>query len=343
MCAARGLPPPASACVTATRSRSRSVRASLAAAVPRGASRRRRRAAARRPVRPTQSRRRFGVTRVRRRTGRSRRLSSPHAAALADQWLRPRQDPAAVLARPAVTAGRRCDRRVRPAVAARAGRADLVATSPCRSRRCPACCGQSPRRRPTVTLTRWRGLRRRHRRALDADTARGRRRAPAPTPPRRLDRRASAAGGGRCARPARPARPRPAARSPAPTGSSPATGRPGRALRRPGRSRHRRRRAAATGRPSPPSTRRWPRSSPRRRRARSVEVRVPPFVAVQAIAGPRHTRGTPPNVVETDPSPGCGWPPDGSRRGALAVDRRAVVGASGERADLPQLPAACWA
>jgi hypothetical protein len=33
----------------------------------------------------------------------------------------------------------------------------------------------------------------------------------------------------------------------------------------------------------------------------SVEVRVPPFVAVQCIAGPRHTRGTPANVVETDP------------------------------------------
>ncbi|GFG86669.1 sterol carrier family protein [Mycolicibacter algericus] len=33
----------------------------------------------------------------------------------------------------------------------------------------------------------------------------------------------------------------------------------------------------------------------------SVELRVPPFVAVQCIAGPRHTRGTPPNVVETDP------------------------------------------
>lgn len=31
----------------------------------------------------------------------------------------------------------------------------------------------------------------------------------------------------------------------------------------------------------------------------SVEVRVPPFAAVQCIAGPRHTRGTPPNVVET--------------------------------------------
>ena len=34
---------------------------------------------------------------------------------------------------------------------------------------------------------------------------------------------------------------------------------------------------------------------------RSVEVRVPPFAAGQAIEGPRHTRGTPPNVVETDP------------------------------------------
>jgi hypothetical protein len=33
----------------------------------------------------------------------------------------------------------------------------------------------------------------------------------------------------------------------------------------------------------------------------SVEVRVPPFVAVQCVSGPRHTRGTPPNVVETDP------------------------------------------
>jgi len=33
----------------------------------------------------------------------------------------------------------------------------------------------------------------------------------------------------------------------------------------------------------------------------SVEVRVPPFAAIQCISGPRHTRGTPPNVVETDP------------------------------------------
>ena len=33
----------------------------------------------------------------------------------------------------------------------------------------------------------------------------------------------------------------------------------------------------------------------------SVEVRVPPFVAVPCVSGPRHTRGAPPNVVETDP------------------------------------------
>lgn len=35
---------------------------------------------------------------------------------------------------------------------------------------------------------------------------------------------------------------------------------------------------------------------------KSVEVRVPPFGAVQAVEGPGHTRGTPPNVIETDPA-----------------------------------------
>jgi hypothetical protein len=34
----------------------------------------------------------------------------------------------------------------------------------------------------------------------------------------------------------------------------------------------------------------------------TVEVRVPPYGAVQCVEGPRHTRGTPPNVVETDPA-----------------------------------------
>ncbi|WP_229075417.1 sterol carrier family protein [Actinoplanes sp. DH11] len=40
----------------------------------------------------------------------------------------------------------------------------------------------------------------------------------------------------------------------------------------------------------------------RRAPGRSVEVRIPPFGAIQCVAGPRHTRGTPPNVVETDPT-----------------------------------------
>ena len=34
---------------------------------------------------------------------------------------------------------------------------------------------------------------------------------------------------------------------------------------------------------------------------RHVELRVPPYAAVQCVAGPRHKRGTPPNVVEADP------------------------------------------
>jgi hypothetical protein len=38
----------------------------------------------------------------------------------------------------------------------------------------------------------------------------------------------------------------------------------------------------------------------RRAPGRSVELRVPPYGAIQCVEGPRHTRGTPPNVVETD-------------------------------------------
>ncbi|WP_166844996.1 sterol carrier family protein [Isoptericola sp. BMS4] len=67
----------------------------------------------------------------------------------------------------------------------------------------------------------------------------------------------------------------------------------------------------------------------------AVEVRVPPAGAVQAVAGPRHTRGTPPNVVETDVET---WL-------ALATGRltwadaaaSGTVSASGERADLSAL------
>ena len=72
----------------------------------------------------------------------------------------------------------------------------------------------------------------------------------------------------------------------------------------------------------------------------TLEVRVPPFGAVQCVAGPRHTRGTPPNVIETDAATWLAlatgtlvWA-DGLASGAIH--------ASGARADLtghvPVLP-----
>lgn len=64
----------------------------------------------------------------------------------------------------------------------------------------------------------------------------------------------------------------------------------------------------------------------------SVEVRVPPDGAVQAVEGPRHTRGTPPNVVETDPGTWLALV-TGATTWADALDA-GLVRASGERADL---------
>lgn len=72
----------------------------------------------------------------------------------------------------------------------------------------------------------------------------------------------------------------------------------------------------------------------------AVEVRVPPFGATQAIEGPRHTRGTPPNVVEMDPETwialatgALDW------EAALAAGR---VSASGVRADLRDVLPIRW-
>jgi hypothetical protein len=65
---------------------------------------------------------------------------------------------------------------------------------------------------------------------------------------------------------------------------------------------------------------------------RSVELRVPPFVAVQCVPGPRHTRGTPPNVVETDPATWLRLAA-GVRTWDEAV-AEGTVSASGNRADL---------
>jgi hypothetical protein len=70
---------------------------------------------------------------------------------------------------------------------------------------------------------------------------------------------------------------------------------------------------------------------------RSVEVRVPPYAAVQAVPGVRHTRGTPPAVVETDAETWLAL-----ATGSLTWDDAEQAGrlrASGERADLtPYLP-----
>jgi len=70
---------------------------------------------------------------------------------------------------------------------------------------------------------------------------------------------------------------------------------------------------------------------------RSVEVRVPPYGAVQCVEGPRHTRGTPANVIETDP---VTW--IGIATGGMAWEeavRTGRISASGARADLsPHLP-----
>ncbi|WP_405855810.1 maleylpyruvate isomerase family mycothiol-dependent enzyme [Streptomyces sp. NBC_00090] len=67
----------------------------------------------------------------------------------------------------------------------------------------------------------------------------------------------------------------------------------------------------------------------------AVELRIPPFAVVQCVEGPRHTRGTPPNVVETDP---LTWIRLATGRAEWAAEREAArVGASGERADLEAL------
>ena len=65
---------------------------------------------------------------------------------------------------------------------------------------------------------------------------------------------------------------------------------------------------------------------------RSVEVRVPPYAAVQVVPGVRHTRGTPPAVVETDAETWLAVA-TGRTTWGEAVDSGKVV-ASGERTDL---------
>ena len=65
---------------------------------------------------------------------------------------------------------------------------------------------------------------------------------------------------------------------------------------------------------------------------RSVEVRVPPYAAIQCVEGPRHTRGTPPNVVETDPVTWVELATGRLQWAVAAADGRIM--ASGIRADV---------
>ena len=72
----------------------------------------------------------------------------------------------------------------------------------------------------------------------------------------------------------------------------------------------------------------------------TVEVRVPPFGAVQAIPGPRHTRGTPPNVVEMDAATWIALA-TGSLAWDAAVEGLRVT-ASGQRASLAEHLPLAW-
>jgi uncharacterized protein (TIGR03083 family) len=67
----------------------------------------------------------------------------------------------------------------------------------------------------------------------------------------------------------------------------------------------------------------------------SVELRVPPFAVVQCVPGPKHTRGTPPNVVETDPLTWIRLATGRVPWAAATADAR--ITASGDRSDLSGL------
>jgi hypothetical protein len=81
---------------------------------------------------------------------------------------------------------------------------------------------------------------------------------------------------------------------------------------------------------------------------KSVEVRVPPFGAVQIVEGPRHTRGTPPNVVELDAqifvAIAAGGADDdaGARTDWATATSAGRIHASGARSDISHLLPVAW-
>lgn len=72
----------------------------------------------------------------------------------------------------------------------------------------------------------------------------------------------------------------------------------------------------------------------------TVEVRVPPFGAIQCVEGPTHTRGTPPNVVETDPATWIAVATGATGWGEALASAR--ITASGQRADLSGMLPVRW-
>ena len=68
---------------------------------------------------------------------------------------------------------------------------------------------------------------------------------------------------------------------------------------------------------------------------RAIEVRIPPYAAVQCGDGPTHTRGTPPNVIEMNAETWLALA-SGERSWADAISA-GLISASGVRADLTEL------
>ena len=67
---------------------------------------------------------------------------------------------------------------------------------------------------------------------------------------------------------------------------------------------------------------------------RAIEVRIPPYAAVQCGDGPTHTRGTPPNVIEMDADTWLALA-HGATNWAAAM-KTGKINASGARADLSE-------
>ncbi len=68
---------------------------------------------------------------------------------------------------------------------------------------------------------------------------------------------------------------------------------------------------------------------------RAIEVRIPPYAAVQCGEGPTHTRGTPPNVIEMDADTWLALA-SGEKSWTEALSE-GLINASGARADLSAL------